>query len=269
MERDITELFLEIAEECQFNPEEDGLEHWFQKCRRWLGLEEEHKIETDGKESIEESDEEDSGVKDIPESLQNTNSPFYIRDSGQILKIEREEELEEYKRKIKNLGNLEQLIKNYPEERFIEDNFVSAFEQVKKMVQELRDKTILQYEEDEDNTSRIVDYVKEKILEKHIKKIIMNLFRIVNKSGLHNQIRELLEAINQYLKQLGVYTVVVQVGVHYDGVINFYKILYDGEKGSNSDPIITEVDCPAYIVKYKDEIGQVWFVWSHGSCIGK
>lgn len=196
-------------------------------------------------------------------------NPFFIEKKGFVIRAASREEFQEYMGRISDLEKVEELARRLGEETEYRVDISGILRQIDKMTNDIRKKALPKFEEGEDNADKLGKYVGKKILEKHIHKISTSLFNGMRvKNGRQAVLEEIISGINGYLEQLGVYTVIAQVGEPYKDAEEFYSMVNRLEE-PNPNPVIERVDCPAYVVDYLDEDGEVYHCCADGACIGK
>lgn len=255
----IEELFQAIENICGF----DGSISLLDRIRETLRIHEEPEKESIKQNALVNSEKSETNYK---------FNPFYIEKSDQVIHAETEKDFSVYKWKILDFHILENFVEKHKGkvEIDIRIKLVSKMiETIKKIQPGIQSGEKLIFHKDKDNSEKLAKYVKNKILENCVKKISTLCYEeICEKKNSEELLLELVDVIHTYLKNLGVYTVVTQVGIPYEEVINFYELIYDQKKG-NKHPIITQVIYPAYIIDYLDEDEERQSYCVPGRCIGE
>lgn len=193
------------------------------------------------------------------------SNPFAIEDKNIILDLSKEEDFRRYKNKIMELEELKIFLKKNEEK--------GVFKLVSKMITYIEEKTKpkLRFDKEEDNlTGRVVDIICEDILKNHIKKIIVSLYREVFHEGIskNKSNLELLSYLNQYLENLGVYTMIAKKGDLYEGeIMDNYEGIAIPERKRRKEAKLIFIDNPAYFIRYRDEYGEECKSGIQGSCV--
>lgn len=193
----------------------------------------------------------------------NEQNYFYIEKSGKAIDAKMEKDDCEYCWiKIGNTTKLKAFVEKY-EKRKDEAVVVKL---VSKLIEEIKDKPPRSFDRNMDNSEKLAKYVYEIILKKYVKKISTTCYRNIYGGGEKKEFYlELIDVIHAYLRELWVYTVVPQVGEPYNSVIDFYEALC--VSGNTSNPVITKIESPAYIIEYIDEDENLLNYCLSGVCI--
>ncbi len=207
-----------------------------------------------------------------PAGYQNIHSLLKIKRTGKIIKIASRQDYASYARDILDLGNLDHVVRQYRNDEYAE-GIVKLFT---KMIQNTNKKMreVLYSYRGEDNSEKLAEFVRDKILKSHVKKISESLCTKAGKNTLKKtDMIPLIKAMNQYLENLGVYTFTAVIGEAYTGDTQEY---YEFEKESEdvgTRPLVLEDLCPAYIVECicdDYEEGEIIKYHTEGKClIGK
>ena len=254
-EMKLEELFRAIEEICFF----DGSKPLLERICEMLEIHEEQEAE-------EELTEQNKLVKVIKTESACEQNLFYIEKSEQAINITYEKDFITYIREIQKCKKLRKFVKKY-EENKEECMIVKLVSQMIGTIKKIDEKKLLSFDKEKDNAEQLADYVYKNILEKYIKKITPFCYRqIYGGNKAEEFLLELVNVIHTYLKNLGVYTIIAQIDTPYNQVLDYYESLYDKSQGSTSNPIITQIDYPAYVIDFIDEEGERQFRCLQGRC---
>lgn len=251
MERKI--LFQEIENICSFDTSRSLLD----RIRDVLGISEKEKVKPIAC-PVEMEQEKRKSIED--DKKQNI---FCIEKSNKVIDIQSEKDACFYRWNIGKTDELKAFIQKYDGNEIVEE----WTKPIKRLLEEIR-KSMPSYEQDRDNSEKFAKYVCDKILNKHIKMISRICYREIHRDNTENKFFiELIKEINTYLEKLGVYTVLAQPGSDYNDVINDYEPICDTRQGSIQNPVIVNVEYPAYRIDYVDEDGELQSFCMSGQCI--
>lgn len=191
------------------------------------------------------------------------SNPFAIEDKNISLNLLTEEDFKQYKNKITDLKQLKVFLGKNEQK--------GIFKLVDKMIKYIEDKLVpkLQFDEKDNLSEEVADKVYKDILEKHIKNIIVSLHREVfhKEISINENSLELLKCLNQYLSNLGVYSIIAKKGDLYEGkIMEHYDGHINNEDRNKEEVKISYIDNPAYCIRYKDESGDECNFGIQGRC---
>lgn len=122
---------------------------------------------------------------------------------------------------------------------------------VLKMVERIEKDEKPAFDGDGSDAEALAEYVRNKVLERHVKKLSETLFA-KSAAGGSPTARELLQILHRYLRQLGVYTVVASPAALYRDDVELYYECINPITRENCELVVDEVIRPAYALDYKD-----------------